>query len=153
MLYIKIVNDKAVRAATHDILKAELGKEWYRDPSWQYRGQWESFEQVERLAAELSEVTGKLYLATDAGASISPRYDVVEAPAVGDKVSYGFNGDCYPCGEIVRISQAPACRLITARNAEGREFKFYRRQMSGVWIYKGTWALVSGHVSKENPLF
>ena len=120
---------------------------------WETRNDWPNHERVEQIAAELTEATGRLYLGTDAGPSTSPRYDVVEAPRVGDPASYAFNCDSYPCGEVVRVSAAPACRVVTTRDAAGSERKFYRRRQSGSWINRGTWHLVRGHVSEQNPSF
>lgn len=157
MLYVKIENGKAVRAATVEELAAEYptetGGAWCRY-GWQDRNDWHKlgYENVCRIAAELSAATGRLYLGTDAGPCVSPRYDVVEAPKVGDKVSKSFNGDSYPCGEVVSVSTSG--RTVTARTANGILWKFYRRRLTGSWILSGgTWSLISGHVSKQNPSF
>ena len=105
------------------------------------------FELVEAIAEVLSLLSGKKFLATDAGESVSPRYDVIEAPAVGDKVSYGFNGDYYPDGEIVKIS--PKWMITTSTGSTYR-----RRGNRGQWLKPGgTWGMVAGHRDERNPHF
>jgi hypothetical protein len=111
----------------------------------QSRHDWKTFEQAKAVAALLTRDEGRLFIATDAGECVSPRYDVIEAPKVGDDVSYSFNGDSYPCGKIKSISKS--LRLIVTD--EGK--RFYRRQESGQWMMNGTWCLVSGHISEQNP--
>lgn len=111
---------------------------------WNYT----SFEQVTKLAQELTvAIAGELFLPTDAGEHVSPRYDVIKAPKVGDKVSYAFNGDCYVCGKIIGIS--PSYRLITTDSGK----TFYRKRLTGTWLYNKTWALVNGHHYTQNPEF
>jgi len=70
-----------------------------------------SFHEVELIAEQLTEIMGVKYLAYDNGAGTSHRYGVMVPPKVGDDVSYGFNGDYYPCGKIVRIT--PGWRIYT----------------------------------------
>lgn len=105
------------------------------------------FEHAAGVAKVLTDKTGDLWIATDAGPGVYPRYDVVEAPKVGEKVSYAFNGDYYPCGEIVSISES----LRVIKTSSGK--RFYRRKLTGAWINNGTWCLVPGHVSRLNPEF
>lgn len=105
---------------------------------------------AQQIADSASKLSGAAYLAIDGGECVSPRYDVIKAPAVGDEVSKAFNGDYYPVGKIVAI---------------GKEFKrirvegecgvliFFRRKLSGCWKYKGMWNLVGGSVSRWNPEF
>lgn len=106
-----------------------------------------SFAHAEQLAQQATELMGELYIATDAGAHVSPRIDVIRAPAVGDKVSYAFNGDSYPCGRITAIS--PTLKKVTTSEGD----VFYRRRQSGAWVKGGTWSMVRGHVSARNPSF
>ena len=106
-----------------------------------------SYGQAADVAFFLTEQTGRLHIATDAGEWMYPRYDVIEAPKVGDKVSYAFNGDYYPCGEIVSISES----LKVIKTSTGK--RFYRRKLTGAWINNGTWCLIPGHVSRLNPEF
>jgi len=115
--------------------------------AWIDRWDLDSLEDAQRIADGATKLTGHLYIATDAGEWVSPRYDVVEAPTVGDEVSYAFNGDYYPCGVITAISKS--LKLITT--STGR--KFYRRRESGSWLNNGMWSLVSGHHSQINPEF
>jgi hypothetical protein len=106
-----------------------------------------SFDQATDMAAELSQATGAKFIPTDAGEWVYPRYDVIELPKVGSKVSYAFNGDYYPCGEISAISAS--LKIITTTTGK----KFYRRRLSGAWVNDGTWSLIPGHVNRRNPEF
>lgn len=102
-------------------------------------------EIADHMAEQLNDEAGKeIYLGVDRGAHIFPRYSVVVAPQIGDKVSYAFNGDSRPCGEIKSIS-ATLKRITTT---DGRTF--YRRGESASWISNRTWSLVQGHVEKRN---
>jgi len=98
-------------------------------------------------AAEwMTNYTGKTYIPT-VTRGITPRYDIVEAPAVGDEVSYTFNGDYYPDGVITKVSKK--FQVTTSTGS-----KYYRRGQSACWIKTGgTWALVKGHVSDRNQEF
>lgn len=106
-----------------------------------------TFDVAEKLAADATKLTGTLYIAIDNGPNVSPRYDIVRAPKVGDKVSYGFNGDYYPDGEITNISAS--LRIVTT--STGR--KYYRRRLTDLWLERGMWALVQGHIDERNPEF
>ena len=114
---------------------------------WTSRWDFDSLEDAQLIADSATKLTGTLYIATDAGEWVSPRYDVVVAPAVGDEVSYSFNGDYYPCGTITAISKS--LKLVTT--STGR--KFYRRRETGSWVNNGMWSLVSGHHNRLNPEF
>jgi hypothetical protein len=107
------------------------------------RNNWHTFEAAKEVAAKL----GPGFIATDAGPHVSPRYDVIALPKVGDLVSYAFNGDSYPCGEIASISKSLKVIVTT----EGQ--KFYRVRETGAWRYNRTWSLQAGHVYKQNPEF
>jgi hypothetical protein len=99
-------------------------------------------------AAKMTSETGKLHIATDSGEWVWPRYSAIAAPAVGDLVSYAFNGDSYPCGTIVSVSKS--LRVVKTSTGE----TFYRRQQSGTWKKEGgTWSLISGHHNERNPSF
>ena len=141
-MYVKMIDGKAA-----EIVPNEIAVKDFRDHSIQSRWDWMTFEQVERIAAELTEVTGTLYLPTDSGEWVSPRYDIVEAPKVGDKVSYSFNGDTYPDGEIVKITANN--RFIWTSTGK----KYLRRKLSGSWVNGRTWTLVNGHRHELNPHF
>ena len=108
-----------------------------------------SFEDAERVASMASQAMGHLYLATDAGAHVHPRYDVIKAPMLGDEISYGFNGDYYPCGRILKISKD--FRIITTDELRAKPRRFYRRGKSAQWLEGGTWALVRGRRDERNP--
>lgn len=126
---------------------------------WESRWDWKSFERVAEIAAGLNKLAADFcpleankYLAVDSGPSVSPRYDIIEAPKVGDKISYSFNGDTYPDGEIVRISKD--LRVITSSTGS----RYWRVKLSehgsGKWLKSGgTWSLVKGHVSEWNKEF
>ncbi len=120
---------------------------------WETRWDWNSWERVHYIAGKLNETAGKVvYLATDAGDCVRPRYDIIEAPAVGDKISYSFNGDSYPDGEIVKISKD--YRIVTSSTGS----KYYRRirdgRPGGAWVKTGgTWSMIKGHVSEWNREF
>jgi hypothetical protein len=117
-----------------------------------------SLEEVQALADHFNEVgvlgrgidvTGEkpFFLAHDNGDWTSHRFGIFEPPKLGDKVSYGFNGDFYPCGEIVRIT--PGWKIITS---SGKAFN--RRKASSTWLMVGgTWSLVQGVHSRLNPEF
>lgn len=133
-----------------DRISAEYPREW-RDAdggAWLNRNDFKTFQAAEIVAAEATALGGDAYMAVDSGPNVSPRYDVIRAPALGDKVSYAFNGDYYPCGEITRIS--PSGAVITV--SEGGK-RFHRRGLSGAWVNAGTWCLVPGHISRLNPSF
>ena len=77
------------------------------DRAYKSRWDWKSFAEVEAIAKGANALNdGNHYLPVDGGAWISPRYDIVIAPKVGDKVSYGFNGDYYPDGTIAKMSKS-----------------------------------------------
>lgn len=111
------------------------------------RWDWKSFEEVQELAVQLNALDGKQWLAVDKSEYVSPRYDVMEAPQVGDKVSQAFNGDYYPEGEIVSITKNLQVTTSTG-------VKFRRRKQSSVWVrVGGTFAMVQGHITEQNPHF
>jgi len=108
-----------------------------------------SMEHAERLAAQATALTGRTHVATDAGVYRSPRYDVIEPPVVGAPVSYAFNGDSYPDGVVTHVT-AGTFRVVKTDTGS----VYYRRKKTGTWLKKGgTWSLVSGHCSKQNPHF
>lgn len=117
-------------------------------PAWVNRNNWRTFHEAREVAVSASALAGELYLAIDNGDHVYPRFDVIRAPAVGDPVSYSFNGDSYPDGEIVRISAS--LRVVTTSTGG----TYYRRGASGCWKRKGgTWSLIHGHVHRLNPEF
>lgn len=66
-------------------------------------------------------------------------------PKIGDKVSYAFNGDCTPCGEIEKIS--PTMKKITTTRGQ----VFYNKKGTASWVMYGTWSMVKGHYETRNP--
>lgn len=95
----------------------------------------------------MARAAAPIYIATDAGAHVSPRYDVILAPTVGSPVSRSFNGDSYPCGTITSVSKT----LKKVTTSDGSVF--FRKRLSGTWLKNGAWALISGHVYEQNPSF
>ena len=147
MFYVKLVNGlpteiSAQRPKGDGVTFARDGKN-----GWQNRNDWSSYDDVTRIALYLTAMTGKTYLPIDAGSHVSPRFDIIEAPKVGDDVSYGFNGDSYPCGKITRITKS--WRIYTD---SGKTFNC--KGITGVWMMVGgTWFLIIGIVDERNPHF
>jgi hypothetical protein len=139
MLYFKVDTDSQVVEISNTIPSQHAG--------WMTRHDFKSLEHAGDIAKSATQATGKLHLPVDSGSGVWPRFDVIEAPAVGDDVSYAFNGDYYPCGQIKSISASH--RVITT--TEGQ--KFYRRRESGCWKLNGIWSLVDGHRHELNPSF
>ena len=111
----------------------------------QSRWDWKSYEEVCRLALFLTTITGSTFVGTDSGPNVSPRYDIVEVPKVGDPVSYAFNGDYYPDGHVVKVTKG-----LMVRTSTGKEYR--RRKNTGSWVQRGgTWKLVAGHHTEKNP--
>jgi hypothetical protein len=117
--------------------------------AFESRNDWRTFERAKQVAHELNRHRDSgPFLAIDSGPYVSPRYDVIERPQIGDKVSYSFNGDSYPDGEVVAISES----LKLVRTSTGS--KYYRRGDTGRWVKAGgTWSLIQGHVNERNPHF
>lgn len=147
MIYV-LIQKGEVTAVSRDYPKDDIGffVRGQRD-GWQNRSDWQSFEEVELIADQVTRITGKRFIPTDSGEYVSPRYDVIECPTVGDDVSYTFNGDYYPGGKITSISKS----LKVIRTSEGRTF--YRRKRTGAWLYHGIWSLVPGTIRRWNPEF
>ena len=106
-----------------------------------------TYEYAAEIAAKVTAVMGNLHLAIDNGSNVYPRYDIIKAPAVGDEVSYSFNGDTYPDGKISKISES--MRVITTDTGN----VYYRRKLTGAWKRHNTWTLVPGHRFEQNPHF
>ena len=104
-----------------------------------------SFPHAIQIAGAAWLLTGRLHLACDNGRNVYPRYDVIEAPKVGDKVSRTINGDYYPEGEIVHVSASKK----VVRTSTG--LRFDRKGTTASWRNKGTWTLVAGHINERNP--
>lgn len=167
MLIIKFVDNKAVGLANYTEayafwIAARARRDSFGD-GFETRTDWQTFEQADKIARELSEATGRVFLAVDSGPNVSPRYDVIEAPKIGDSVSRGFNGDYYPCGTVTHIGKD--YRTITTSDlkrtydSEDNEVltprKFWRKKLTGAWMEEGggPFCLVSGHRDERNPSF
>lgn len=128
-------------------LPVEVSTEHQHGEGWQNRWDWKDFATVEGIARYLTAMTGQTYLPTDSGGGCSPRFDVIKAPAIGDDVSYSFNGDTSPCGMITKITKTWQITTSTGK-------KFRRRgNAPGFTMEGGTWSMVAGHISERNPSF
>lgn len=143
MLYIKF-NGGLICQISKEYPKAGP---WGKENGWLSVRDAESFEEACTWAKYMTAMSGTTYLGYDNGDSVSPRYGVIEAPKVGDPVSYTFNGDSYPCGYITRITNG--WRVYTD---SGKTFNRWRNG-SGWRMVGGTWWMVGGHVSERNPHF
>jgi hypothetical protein len=142
--YFRIVND------TVSSISGDLTDEQHRDPSWISRHDITSFEHATQIATQANAMlgAGTVLIPIDSGEGCWPRYDVVQAPKVGEEISRALNGDYYPDGEIVKISGKDH-RIVTT--STGR--KYYRRHQSSVWIADKHYSMVRGHISRLNPEF
>ena len=111
------------------------------------RNDWLTHDHAKRVAEQVTAFTGQLHIGTDNGPHHHPRFDVARVPAVGDDVSYSFNGDTYPCGKVAKVSKTLS--LITTDQGH----RFYRVRETGGWRMSGTWWLVQGHKYTQNPSF
>ena len=152
MRFVKLKNGLPVELSNSypkgdDVVWAKRGKS---GDGWISTRDLETFEEVTTLASYLTAMTGTLYLPADAGSHVSPRYDIIEAPKIGDEVSYAFNGDSYPDGTIVKIS--PNWMITTST---GKRYNRSRQGKGGGWrsVGGGTWSLVPGHIYEQNPSF
>ena len=144
MFYFRIVNDTVAS------ISCNLTDEQHSDPSWISRHDITSFEHAAQIASQANAMVGAgtILIPVDNGEWCSPRYEVVQAPKVGDKVSRCINGDYYPDGEIVKVS-GQNNRIVTT--STGR--KYYRRRLSGAWIADKFYSMVNGHIHRLNPEF
>lgn len=148
MLYFQIDPTAAETVVTG--VASELTNEQHQDQTWKSRWDFkhETYAEIVATAAtKFANDPGVTYIAVDSGPNVSPRFDVIQAPRVGDLVSKGFNGDYYPEGEIVKISGSLR-RIETSTRAV-----FYRVRQSGAWRSQGTWSMVQGHHTDKNPSF
>lgn len=77
-------------------------------------------------------------------AGTSHPWDVIREPVVGDLVSYGFNGDWYPCGTVTRVLKT---------KLETSDGTVFRRNGMGFWKHNQTWSLGFGVIDERNPEF
>lgn len=106
----------------------------------------ETMAEAEAQAARLAGLTGDYYFAHETSYVFNP-FKVFKAPAVGDLVSMAFNGDYYPCGEIVSVSKTH--KKITT--SDGRVF--WRQGESATWLFAKTFSLIPGVHDERNPHF
>jgi hypothetical protein len=105
-----------------------------------------SFAEAQALAETASKAYPELaILPYDYGYGVYPAYGIIEAPKVGDDVSYGFNGDYYPLGKVEQIGKD------YKRIKAGGKW-WYRRKLTPSWR-NGCWALVKGTYDERNPEF
>lgn len=114
-----------------------------RVSGWCNRNDFDSFMMAQAIADAASKFADKpgKYIAVDKGPDVSPRFDVIAAPQVGDDVSMYFNGDAYPIGKIVAIK--PDLKRIVVDGSKRGRLIFIRRNQSAAWLNKG-WSLVPG---------
>lgn len=105
-------------------------------------------QQIANSASKLHP--GVVFIAADSGECVSPRYEVIEAPAIGVECSKAFNGDYYPVGKIIAIAKNYS--RITVDGPRGK-LVFYRQKLSGRWVLARMWALVPGVINRWNPEF
>lgn len=118
-----------------------------RSGGWLCRWDFQSLEVAEQIAAAATKHTGAPHVATDTPYT-GPRFDVVQAPYLGDPVSYSFNGDSYPDGYVTKVSD----NLRRVETSTGSVY--YRRKSTGTWKKQGgTWSLVRGWRNDRNPEF
>lgn len=127
----------------------------------------QTYTQALETAKRMTEEQRAPFWAEDRGPSVHPRYAVIPAFQIGEPVSYGFNGDSYPCGRIIAITspsdgsrdaqgkERPECgyRIITVQDHNGNKSKFWRRRLSGSWKKNETWSLQHGWHQDRNPSF
>jgi hypothetical protein len=106
-------------------------------------------DRAKAIAASATKLTGELYVGVDSGKNVSPRFDVIRAPQLGDDVSYGFNGDYYPDGKVIHVTEGSHKVVKTDKGGT-----YYRYKDSGRWTREGgTWSLVRGTRNERNPHF
>ena len=153
MFYIILGKDGKVSE-----LRTELSNEerhiLHTENRLESRHDWKTFDRATEVAEQASKATGRNIVPVDNGEWVWPRYDITEVPNVGDDVSYGFNGDYYPCGKIIKISGQNYRRIETYDEQNGRRKFFWRRRLTGSWVMSGgTWSLVKGIHNDKNPDF
>lgn len=139
MLYFKIKDGRVVSVS--DVFRNGNGENWIS------RHDFKDMAFAESIAAQMSTLTDVRYIATDAGDSVRPRFDVIKAPTVGDKISYTFNGDSYSDGMIESISASMKVIVSSTGN------KYYRKRLTGNWKLNKTWSMIPGHHNDRNPSF
>lgn len=149
MLYFHLNTAKQIDNVTDDGKSicnlSDVGTQWARQANGEWQSGWFNRNDIVSMqhAVELAQTTGGKYMAIDSGPNVSPRFDIIETPKVGDDCSKAFNGDYYPVGKIVKVS-GDDLRVITVDGPRG-VLRFYRKGQSGRWVQTGgTWGLVAG---------
>lgn len=137
--------------ADDNVLDTAVEVDWTdadtRQQCWVLLSNLPSLAVAERVAMQLTVSTGRLYIASDDGAHTSHRYAAKPVPRVGDPVSYAFNGDSRPDGEVASISKS--LKVITTTTGN----HYYRWRATASWRRDRTWWLVAGHRDERNPHF
>ncbi len=117
------------------------------DSEWNRPSACKSLLEAVELAMTCTESFGEQYIGVDEGPNVLPRFGIDKLITVGEIVSYGFNGDYYPCGTVTKISK-------TFRKIETSDGSvFHRRKNTNGWFKDGTWCLVVGYYNERNPSF
>ena len=125
-----------------------IGESYPKDEraEWNTRHDIRDLDHANALAKQATEVTGDTFVGVDNGPNVWPRFDLTKAPKVGDLVSYAFNGDYYPDGEVVKVSDS----LRRVQTSTGNVY--FRTKQTGSWR-NSCWSLVPGHINERNPHF
>ncbi len=154
MLYIKLENGHPVEAKSRAEIDFKNDKMAYDHDAkqvglngWISRHDIGTLQIANVIATALTEKLGKTFLGIDQGQGHYPRFDVIEAPVIGDAVSRAFNGDYYPAGIITKIT--PTWQITTSTGV-----KFRRKRETDSWKQVGgSFSMVSGHIDERNPSF
>ena len=159
MIYMRVDAAGAVVEISNEFPEAcRQPGAWARDINGNYGAGWlnrndiRDLAHAQELAASAGANLGAGFLAIDRGAHVSPRYDVIEAPALGDEVSMAYNGDYYPVGKVVGISKG--YKQIRVDGPRGKKV-FYRKggENGAGWLAERMWRLVGGVQDRLNPEF
>lgn len=164
MIYVRLENFAPVEISAKCPPCEGDGKVWAMQPKiagkyddmintgsgWISRGDIGSFAYAFTLALLLTDKyksEQRTFLACDRGSYTPPRYDVIEAPKLGDEVSASSNGDTYPEGTITRIT--PKWQVTTSTGVKFRRVK----ETAGWHKVNGNSWMCSGHIDERNPSF
>lgn len=106
-----------------------------------------SIGQANAIALQATALKLEQYVAADRGPNVWPRFDVIRAPKVGDKVSYGIGGDAYEDGFIVKVSDS--LRRVESSNGT----VYWRRKQSDTWRSGSRYMILGAHVNRLDPHF
>jgi len=94
-----------------------------------------------------ANLKGEGYTVADNGLNVWPRFEVIEAPKVGDAVCAKLGGDLRSDGEIVSVS--PSLKVI--RTSTGSVYR--RRRSSAVWLRDRHARMVIGEAARLDSEF